>query len=113
LRRTAHRLSNKRGGHRRGDADLGLAAALSSRERRVVLAEVADRDTGQQSLANLVHRQLALALDERIDDRRHDAGRAAGRRGDDEVTASVFLRRRQGAGGNERNGAVALILFIL
>src|SRR5204863_10127446 len=91
-------LADKRGRNRRGVADLRLAAAFGRRQGGVVLAQIADREAGQQALTNLLARHLARPFRQGIDDRRHHTGRAAGRRGDDEVTARILL------GGGKREG---------
>ena len=101
------RLRQKRGPHRRGDANLRLAPALGARERRVVLAEVAHDRGGEQALADLLLWQLAATLAERVDDRGNDAGRAARGRSDDQMPAGILLRARQGIGRDDANTTLA------
>ena len=114
LRRAVHGLGDQRGGHRRGDADLRLAAALG-RRRASRCACTDSRSPAPASRPSRIFsmRHLPLALDQRIDDRRHHAGRAAGRRGDDQVAAGVLLRGGQGEGRDQRDRAVALVLVVL
>ena len=57
-------------------------------------------------------RQLAAAFAERIDERRHHAGRAAGRRGDDEMAARVLFRSRQRVRGDDADAALLLVLVV-
>ena len=112
LGRAVHRLRDQCGGHRRSDADLGLAAALRAREGRGVLAQVADGRAGEQPPANLLHRHLPLALHEGVHDRRHDTCRTARRCGDDQMTAGIFLGSSEGAGRHQGDRAVALVLVV-
>ena len=67
---------------------------------------------GQQALADLLLRQLAAALAEGVDEGRHDAGRAAGRGGDDEVAARVLLRAGQRVRGHHADAALLLELVV-
>jgi hypothetical protein len=96
-----------------GRPNLRLAATFRCGERRVVFAQITDRQTGEQTLANFFHGHLPFAIDEGIYNRRHYAGRTAGRRSDNQVATRVFLRRSECASGNHRDRAVTLIFFIL
>ena len=99
------RLRDRRRAHRRCDADLRLAAAFGRRQRRVVLAQIADDGAGKQRLAQLLVGLLRAVRAERIDDRRHDPGRSAGRRGDDQVAARIFFRTGKRGRGNDADAA--------
>ena len=87
-------MSDECSGHRRRDANLRLATTFRCGQRRVVFAQIADSQTGEQTLANFFHGHLAFAIDEGIYNRRRYAGRTAGRRSDNQMAARVFLRRR-------------------
>ena len=75
LGRSARDLGDERGGHGRSDADLGLAAALRTGERRVVLAQVADGRAGQQCRAS-IKVETAASIRMRMRRRWADGGRA-------------------------------------
>jgi len=62
--------------------NLRLAATFRCGEHRVVFAQITDRQTGEQTLANFFHGHLPFAIDEGIYNRRHYARRTAGRRSD-------------------------------
>ena len=82
------------------------------RKRGVVLAQVPDGRAGKQTLSGLLRGNLRLLSIEGIDDRGHDARRAARGRRDHQVTAGVLLRSRQCARGDKRDGPVAFVLFV-
>src|SRR5579859_1442481 len=74
LWRTAHNFGDHRRRHRRRHDNLGLAAALSPRQRCIVLAKIADSRTGEQTPPYLLLRSLAFAFNEAIDNCGHHAG---------------------------------------
>ena len=59
----------------------------------MVLAEIADRRSGEHALTDLLHIDLP-DLNEPIDQRRHNAGGTARRSRDHEMATPVLLRRR-------------------
>ena len=65
------RLCDERRAHSRRDADLRLAAAFGARASRCACT-VADRRGGEESIADLVLRQIAAAFAERVDQRGQD-----------------------------------------
>ena len=58
-------LRDERGAHRRGHADFSLTAALGARQRRIVFAQIPNGRGGEESVADLLLRQLAkMDIDE-------------------------------------------------